>query len=102
MKVRFKDKNLERLYLMSLDEIGKSIFSKSIIKNYQKRIDILKFANRLSDLYRFSGLNLEKLNNKKYQDCYSIRVNEQFRVIFRTIDNSEIEILVIELSKHYE
>jgi len=63
---------------------------------------MLIYAERLEDIARFAGMDLEKLNGNKYKDCYSIRVNDQFRLIFKKLKNGEIELLILELSKHYE
>jgi len=102
MKITFNDDSLEELYYIPLNNLGKQQFSKSLIKNYQKRVKILKYANDLGDIAKLKGMNLEKVNSKKFKECYSIRVNDQFRVIFKEVKKGTVEILILELSKHYE
>ena len=102
MKITFNQQSLEELYNIPISDFGKQQFSKSVIKNYQSRIRILKYANDLGDIAKLSGMKLEKLNSKKHGKCQSIRVNDQFRIIFKEIGKGEIEILILELSKHYE
>ena len=99
MKITFKNQELEDLYVST--KLTSKKYSKKIIKHYQQKINLLKHANGLSDIAKIISMNLEKLNDKKYKNCYSIRVNIQYRIIFRQVKDN-IEILIIELSKHYE
>jgi plasmid maintenance system killer protein len=46
-------------------------------------------------------MNLEKLKGD-HKGHFSIRVNKQYRIIFRTLAKGKIEVLILELSKHYE
>ncbi len=73
-----------------------------MIGNYRNKVSMLVYADSLNDIAKFAGLNFEKLNGHKYKDCYSIRINDQFRLIFKKLKNRVIEILILELSKHYE
>jgi len=61
---------------------------------------------KLSDLNNYGGLNFEKLKGD-LKGYYSIRLNQQYRLLFR-VENEEqedikIEIVeVTEISKHYD
>jgi proteic killer suppression protein len=102
MKVAFKTKELEQLYITPLNEIrGKQKFSRDVIKQYQAKVRILMIIDNLKDLYPIRSLNFEALSgNRKGQ--FSIRLNKQFRLIIIEAEDELIEIEIIEISKHYE
>ncbi len=102
MRISFNNNALEDLYRRPLKDLGKQQYSREVIEHYRKRIDVLANANDLSEISRFKGLNLEKLKSKEFKGCYSVRVNIQFRIIFREVKGGQIEVLILELSKHYE
>ena len=102
MLVSFKNKDLEDLYKLPIKQLGKQKISKAIIVNYRKRLEVLANANDLSDISKLKGMNLEKLKGKVYKECYSVRVNDQYRIIFKEIKGGKIQVLILELSKHYE
>jgi len=102
MKVAFKTKELERLYITPLNEIrGKQKFSREVIKQYQAKVRILTFIDNLKDLYPIRSLNFEALSGKRKGE-FSIRLNKQFRLIIIEAEDELIEIEIIEISKHYE
>lgn len=102
MKVGFKTKELERLYVTPLRELkGKQKFSREVIKQYQAKVRMLTFIDKLKDLYPIRSLNFEALAGKR-KGQYSIRLNKQFRLIIREVADDLIEIEIIEISKHYE
>lgn len=102
MKVGFKTRELEYLYVTPLSELrGKQKFSKEVIKQYQAKVRILTFVESLKDLYPIRSLNLELLVGKR-KGQYSIRLNKQFRLIFVEVEDDFVEIEIIEISKHYE
>jgi proteic killer suppression protein len=96
-------------YLRDLYEKGKGDkkhrFQPEIIKRYQNRINTLKRAINIEDLYTFNSLNYEVLKGDK-AGISSIRVNNQYRIEF-TVSNKESEPVVsicniLELSNHYK
>ena len=96
-------------YLRDLYEKGigdkKHRFQPEIIKRYQNRINTLKRAINIEDLYIFNSLNYEVLKGDK-AGISSIRVNNQYRIEF-TVSNKESEPVVsicniLELSNHYK
>ena len=107
MKVRFKNKELENYYTVPLDNIkGKQKFSKDLLKQYKKKIQILLSIDFLNDLKQFRSLNFESLKGNREGE-YSIRLNIQYRLIFEIEQDKNgdfiIDIILInEISKHYE
>ncbi len=102
MKVAFKTKELEQLYITPLNEIrGKQKFSRDVIKQYQAKVRILTIIDNLKDLYPIRSLNFEALSGNR-KGRFSIRLNKQFRLIIIEAEDELIEIEIIEISKHYE
>jgi plasmid maintenance system killer protein len=102
MLITFKTKDLEDLYKLPINDLGKQKVSKAVIISYRKRLEIIGYANNLGDISKLRGMNLEKLRSKEYKDCFSVRVNDQYRIIFKELKGGQVQILVMELSKHYE
>ena len=107
MKVRFSTKELEAFYITPLENLkGKLSFSKDIIRQYKKKVQLLISVESLNDLKQFRSLNLEALKGSRKGE-YSIRLNIQYRLIFNiekeTNGDFVIEIIIVnEISKHYE
>lgn len=96
-------------YLRELYETGKGDkkhrFQPDIVKRYKRRIDILKQALNVEELFAIHALNYEVLKGDK-AGISSIRVNDQYRIEF-TVSNQESETIVyicniLELSNHYK
>ena len=73
--------NTEDDALMELYIYGKTSDKKykrlpaEVIKGFKKAVDYMKAASRIEDLFRFKGLNYEKLKgNRKGQE--SVRCND--------------------------
>ena len=105
--VELATKELQYWYITPLEEIkGKLPFPKEILKQYKKRIVLLRGLRSTNELKQFKGLNFEKLKGDLKDFC-SIRLNDQYRLIFKITESKEgkvkIEIVhVTEISKHYE
>jgi toxin HigB-1 len=86
----FHNKETELLYIT-----GKSsYFPSTIIKVALRKLDYLNAAKNINDLRIPPGNRLEKL--KGYlEGKYSIRINDQFRIIFsfEQLNASEVEIM---------
>ena len=107
MKVKFNAKDLEYYFLTPLHDIkGKLPYSKDIIKQFKKKMQILLSVESTDELKQFRSLNFEALKGDRKSE-YSIRLNKQYRLLFN-IEKEEngdfvIEILLLnEISKHYE
>lgn len=55
----------------------------------RRKLDMLNAANRLEDLRSPPGNRLEKLRN----GSYSIRVNDQYRIVFRFQEGNASQVL---------
>jgi proteic killer suppression protein len=77
----FADKDTENLYIT-----GKSRkFPEAVCNVGLRKLDYLNGAKTLGDLRASPGNRLEALKGK-YAGKHSIRINDQFRVIFRFTD----------------
>jgi len=102
MHVIFKTLELKQLYLIPVDNIkGKLPFQKSLIERYKNRIVLLESIEKITDLYSFKSLHFEKLKGDRIGQS-SIRINDQYRLIIEQVNEEEIKILIVEISKHYE
>lgn len=107
MKVRFNTEDLEYYYITPLDNLkGKLPFSREIIKQYKKKVQVLLSVESVEDLKQFRSFNLEALKGDR-KGYYSIRLNLQYRLIFsiEKEKNGDLRldiILLTEISKHYE
>jgi proteic killer suppression protein len=89
MIVGFADKETERLYVT-----GKSKrFPPGVWKASVRKLDYLNKAKVLQDLQAPPGNRLEALKGD-LKGKYSIRVNDQFRIVFRFIDGDASEVAV--------
>ena len=91
------------MYETPLEEIkGKLDFGKDIIKQYKRKVEILISITNITQLRQFRSLNFEFLKGERKGEC-SIRLNDQYRLIFEQKNKEEIEIVLLnEISKHYE
>lgn len=107
MRVRFSTEELAILYSTPLDQIkGKLQYSREIIKQFKKKVIILLTISGINELKEYKGLNFERLRGD-LKDYYSIRLNIQYRLLFKIVKETEDEIiidelLITEISKHYE
>lgn len=102
MHVIFTTLELEQLYLIPVDNIkGKLPFQRSLIERYKNRIALLESIEKITDLYSFKSLHFEKLKGLRKGQS-SIRLNDQYRLIIEQVNEEEIKILIVEISKHYE
>ena len=105
MEIKF-----EKEYLQELYEAGKATdkryrFQPDVVKRYQVRIRILERASKIEDLFTLNSLHYEVLKGDK-QGISSIRVNDQYRIEFKTsqVVSETVAIIcdILELSKHYK
>lgn len=75
---------------------------KKVIRGFIKAYNILLVSKRIEDLYRYNGLNYERLSNSQYE---SVRCDDKYRLIFISSPNTgEIiitNIELIEITNHY-
>jgi proteic killer suppression protein len=75
----FADKATERFFITG--RVDSRLGLSSIIKIVRSKLDMLQYAFRLSDLKSPPGNRLEALKGK-LSGLHSVRVNDQWRVIF--------------------
>lgn len=68
-------------------------FPPTIIKTALRKLDVLNAAHRLQDLREPPGNRLELLRGD-WEGFYSIRINEQWRIVFRWIDNNAADVSI--------
>lgn len=56
-----------------------------------RKLDYLHAAKRLDDLARVPGNRFEALKGK-YEGFYSIRVNDQYRIVFRFVESDAYDV----------
>ncbi len=83
MEVIFSDEKLRLLYQEG-KERGKPVFGEAVVKSYIKKIDILASVNNSRELTSFKSLHFESLR-KEYKGFNSIRVNDQYRIVFKIL-----------------
>lgn len=105
MEIKFEKEYLRQLYEKGKTTDKKYRFQPQVVKRYRLRIDALKMASCIEDLFPIHALNYEVLKGDK-KGISSIRVNDRYRVEF-TVSKvvSETVVIVcniIELSNHYK
>lgn len=105
MEIKFEQDYLSDLYYNGECKDKKHRFQPQIIRKYIRVIDVLRVSERVEDLFRINSLNYEVLTGDK-QGRESVRVNNQYRIEFKTervVNETIITICnVLELSNHYD
>lgn len=99
MKIEYDDEDLRRLAEEA--DFRPKQWGRDVIVAYRKKIQILDGAEDERDLRAMRSLNLEKLKGNR-TGHYSIRLNDQFRLIlrFRSQANGRV-VVVIELVDYH-
>jgi toxin HigB-1 len=90
-KISFANKKLERLFL---EGKGAEKLPESIFENF---IDAVRMLIRVADereLYTLSGYRPEKLHGD-HKGQHSLRLNDQFRLIYTIVKNSDGKIVLL-------
>lgn len=103
MIIEYDKDYLRELYNNSKCKNKKYRFEVSVVKKYQKRIDILMSAKRIEDLFIFNSLNFETLSGK---NCFSIRIDYHYRLEFKVkYEGSETVLTIctiLDITNHYQ
>lgn len=91
MEVEFGDDDLERLEVEPSFTAG---FGAEIVKAYRRRLQQIRAAPDERDFYRLKSLHFEKLKGGK-ADFRSMRLNDQWRLILRIIQDGDEKTVVI-------
>ncbi|MBX3257084.1 MAG: type II toxin-antitoxin system RelE/ParE family toxin [Chitinophagaceae bacterium] len=101
MVVLFENKKVLELYQLDIKRcIVKYRFAKHIIEKYKLRIGQLIDAPDLKTIGQIQSLNLEKLKGDR-KGQLSIRVDKQFRICFREMDEHTITVEILELTDYH-
>lgn len=95
MKIVFLD---ERLALVRTDQAAKTKLPFSVIKSAREKLIVLEAAPDERVLRNWKSLRYEKLKGDR-QDRRSIRLNDQWRIVFQLDNHTEpptITVLAIE------
>ena len=105
MEIRFDKTYLEELYFTGKTSDKKYRFQPQIISKFRKTIDILESVVVIEDLFRYNSLQYKALHGDK-EGLESVRVNDQYRIEFKTsmaVSEAVLTICnIVELSKHYK
>ena len=99
MKIEYDDEELRRLAEEA--DFRPKQWGRDLVIAYRKKIQVLASAQDERDLRAMRSLNLEKLKGDR-TGHYSIRLNDQFRLIltFRTEDDGRV-VVVLELVDYH-
>ncbi len=82
------------------DKLTEALFRDEVVRQFQafarpakRKLEAISAAGRLEDLKVPPANRLEKLKGR-LKDFYSIRINDQWRVIFRWIDGEAYDVRI--------
>lgn len=102
MEITFEKEYLRELYYDGVTSDKRHRYQPQIVKKYIRVVDILDSVDKPVDLFRYHALHYEKLVGDK-AGLESVRVNDQYRIEFKTSSEGGISICSItELSNHYK
>ena len=106
MKIEFEKEYLRELYDTGKTRDKKHRFQPQVVNGYLKCVRVLIKAVRTEDLYLIKSLNYERLKGDK-KGLSSVRINDQYRLEFREIvdSNNIIEVKLCSLTditNHYK
>jgi toxin HigB-1 len=88
----------DELALIETDEAGATRLPVAVIKSARRKLTVLRAATDDRSLRNWKSLRYEKLKGNR-EDQRSIRINDQYRMVFRLDDETDpptITILSIE------
>ncbi|MGA2585004.1 MAG: type II toxin-antitoxin system RelE/ParE family toxin [Tepidisphaeraceae bacterium] len=97
MEVRHEDRRLERL---ESDEKYTGGFGSNVVKAYRRQMNFIRNAVDERDFYAMKSLHFEKLAGDR-AGKHSIRLNDQFRLVFRIERIPSKTIVIIEILDYH-
>jgi toxin HigB-1 len=91
MEVRYLD---ERLGQLESDPGFLGEWPPGIVKAFRKRMNFVRQATDERDLYAWRSLHVEKLKGER-KDEYSLRLNDQWRLVFLLEGMSNGKVFVV-------
>ena len=102
MEITFEKDYLRELFYDGVASDKQHRYQPQIVRKYVRVVNIMDSVEKASDLLRYRSLHYEKLVGDK-AGLESVRVNDQYRIEFKTSDEGGITICnIVELSKHYK
>ena len=102
MEITFEKEYLRELFYDGKTSDKQHRYQPEIVRRYIRVVNILDSVDKPTDLFRYRSLHYEKLIGDK-EGLESVRVNDQYRIEFRTSSKGEITICnITELSNHYK
>jgi proteic killer suppression protein len=92
----FADKETEEFFKSG--SLRKSTGWKSLATIAARKLDMLHYAASLLDLRSPPGNQLEKLRGN-LREMYSVRINDQWRIIFRWTEAGPMDVRIIDYHK---
>ena len=92
----FKEKPTEEFF--KTGKIKKSTGWQGVAKVARRKLDMLDYAGQLSDLKSPPNNQLEALK-KDLKGLYSIRINDQWRLVFRWTNRGPEDVRIIDYHK---
>ncbi len=90
----FGDDRTEKIFLGVKDkEVSK--FPPDVLKIAERKLDMVEAAAAIQDLASPPANRLEKLKGSK-KEFWSIRINDQWRIIFKWLDDGPHEVEIID------
>jgi proteic killer suppression protein len=87
----FSDADAKAFFISGL--LGKQVGWANMSRIVRRKLDMIHYAARLFDLKAPPGNRLESLS-RDLEGYYSIRVNDQWRIVFRWADAGPSEVRV--------
>lgn len=97
MEVRFNDKDLA---LIETDSAHKTKLPSAVVLSARRKIRFMREAKDVRDLRNWKSLHFEKLNNDPDGE-YSIRANNQWRIVFDIDESCQLIEINIKAIKDY-
>lgn len=102
MEITFEKEYLRELFYNGVASDKQHRYQPDIVKRYVRVVNILDSVDMPGDLFRYRSLRYEKLLGDK-AGLESVRVNDQYRIEFKTSVEGNITICSItDLSNHYK
>lgn len=102
MEITFEKEYLRELFYDGKASDKQHRYQPEIVRRYIRVVNILDSVDKPTELFRYRSLHYEKLIGDK-EGLESVRVNDQYRIEFRTSSKGEITICnITELSNHYK
>lgn len=97
MEVRFRDGRLDRLETDPKFDGG---FSQAVVRAFRKRLQFIRDTPDERVFYQMRSLRFEKLKGKRKHQ-YSMRLNDQWRLILELDDHAPTKVVVVVAVEDY-